>query len=118
MKSGMDESGRRELDVGFVLEDAFQEDFPPKLEEVNRIKYRKKADGTLYSNVTNAQKKHAKTQVDWSKQEPELVCYDFIEFNPASPKMRIERLWEAGWKPFEKTKGHIDYERESARAYR
>ena len=100
------------------LEDAFQEDFPPKLEEVNRIKYRKKADGTLYSNVTNAQKKHAKTVVDWSNQEPELVCYDFIDFNPASPKMRIERLWDAGWKPFEKTKGHIDYERQSARAYR
>jgi len=100
------------------LEDAFQDDFPPKLEEVNRIKYRKKADGTVFSSVTNAQAKYAKTQVDWSKKDPELVCYDFIDFNPASPKMRIERLWEAGWKPFEKTKGHIDYERQSARAYR
>jgi len=100
------------------LEDAFQDDFPPKLEEVNRIKYRKKADGTVFSSVTNAQAKYAKTQVDWSKKDPELVCYDFIDFNPASPKMRIERLWEAGWKPFEKTKGHIDYERQSARTFR
>jgi len=56
--------------------------------------------------------------VDWSKKDPELVCYDFIDFNPASPKMRIERLWEAGWKPFEKTKGHIDYERQSSRSFR
>ena len=31
------------------LENTFQEDFPPKLEEVNRIKYRRKADGSLYT---------------------------------------------------------------------
>ena len=48
----------------------FQDDFPPKLEEVNRIKYRKKADGTVFSSVTNAQAKYAKTQVDWSKKRP------------------------------------------------
>lgn len=29
------------------------------------------------------------------------------EFNPASPKQRIDVLTEAGWKPTEKTKGHI-----------
>lgn len=95
------------------LTDAFQEDFPPQLQEVNRIKYRRKADGSLYSNVTKAQESYERTRVDWSFNPPELVCYDYIEFNPASPKMRIERLWEAGWTPFEKTKGHIEYERAS-----
>lgn len=29
------------------------------------------------------------------------------EFNPGSPKQRIDRLWEAKWKPTDKTKGHI-----------
>lgn len=29
------------------------------------------------------------------------------QFNPASPKQRIDVLTEAGWKPTEKTKGHI-----------
>ncbi len=29
-------------------------------------------------------------------------------FNPGSPKQIVERLNEAGWKPFEKTKGHKD----------
>lgn len=97
------------------LEDGFQKDFPPKLEEVNRIKYRKKKDGTLMSNVVKAQEKYYQTALDKSVYPPELVCYDWINFNPASPKQRIERLWEAGWQPFEKTKGHIDYERESKR---
>lgn len=95
------------------LTDAFQEDFPPQLQEVNRIKYRRKADGSLFSNVTKAQENYEQTKVDWSVKPPELVCYDYIEFNPASPKMRIERLWEAGWTPYEKTKGHIEYERAS-----
>lgn len=101
------------------LTDAFQEDFPPQLQEVNRIKYRRKADGSLYSNVTKAQESYERTRVDWSFNPPELVCYDYIAFNPASPKMRIERLWEAGWQPFEKTKGHVEYERASKqRAWR
>lgn len=36
----------------------------------------------------------------------------FDEFNPASPRQIVERLNEAGWKPFEKTKGHIQAERD------
>lgn len=34
------------------------------------------------------------------------------EFNPGSNKQRIDRLWEAGWKPIDKTKGHSDFLRE------
>lgn len=30
---------------------------------------------------------------------------DIIVFNPSSPKQIIDRLWEAGWKPVNKTKG-------------
>lgn len=29
-----------------------------------------------------------------------------IPFNPASSKQLVDRLWEGGWKPVEKTKGH------------
>ena len=100
------------------LERSFQEDFPPKLTEVNRIKYRRKADGTLFSSVSKAQDKYFATALDKSVDPNELVCYEYINFNPASPKQRIERLWEAGWEPFEKTKGHIEYEREQPRAWR
>ena len=99
------------------LEQSFQEDFPPKLTEVNRIKYRRKADGSLFSSVTKAQEKYFATALDKSVDPNELVCYEYIPFNPASPKQRIERLWEAGWEPFEKTKGHIEYDREQARSW-
>ena len=100
------------------LEKGFQKDFPPKLVEVNRIKYRKKADGTLYSSVVNANQQYFATALDKSVYPNELVCYDYIEFKPSSPKQRIERLWEAGWQPFDKTKGHITYEREQARSWK
>lgn len=99
------------------LEQGLQEDFPPKLTEVNRIKYRRKADGSLFSSVTKAKEKYFATALDKSVTPNELVCYEYIPFNPASPKQRIERLWEAGWEPFEKTKGHIEYEREQARSW-
>lgn len=39
----------------------------------------------------------------------------FEPFNPGSPKQIVERLNEAGWQPYEKTKGHIAAERELKR---
>lgn len=43
------------------------------------------------------------------------VSFDLTEeepFNPGSPKQCIERMWEFGWKPTEKTKGHLKAERD------
>ena len=90
------------------LEHQFQRDFPPVLTEVNRIKYRLKADGSLYKNVTDAMAKYQRTR----KVDDELLCYDFVEFKPSSTKHRIERLWEAGWTPVDKTKGHMAFMRD------
>jgi DNA polymerase-1 len=42
-------------------------------------------------------------EIQWFTVEP---------FNPASPKQIVERLNEAGWKPVDKTKGHIQAERD------
>lgn len=36
----------------------------------------------------------------------------FVKFNPSSHKQLIDVLWEAGWKPEDKTKTHIDLLRE------
>lgn len=96
------------LDRMDQLEVQFQVDFPPQLKEVKRIKYRMKADGSLYKNVTDAIEGYPQTR----KEGEELVCYDYVEFKPSSTKHRIERLWEAGWRPVEKTKGHILFDRE------
>jgi len=43
---------------------------------------------------------------------------EFSEFNPASPKQRSEALHKAGWKPIEKTAGHLKYLREIQRKKR
>ena len=90
------------------LEQEFQKIWPPKLVEVNRLKYREKTDGTLFGTVKNALAKYPKCE----RQGEELVCFDYKTFEPSSPKQRIERLWEAGWEPVEKTKGHMEYERQ------
>lgn len=96
------------------LEEEFQRDFPPKLEIVNTLQYKLKADGTPHLRVANAIEKYPKTEV----VEDTLVCYDYIPFSPGSPKKRIDRLWEAGWKPVAKTDGHLDWEKDMRNAQR
>jgi len=90
-----------------VLEAQFQEDFPPKLQPVATLKYREKADGTPYSTVLKAREKYPLTQ----RAGDELVCHDFIYFNPAASKDRADVLWDNGWKPFDKTATHIKFGR-------
>lgn len=91
------------------LEGIFQTVWPPQLEEVNRIKYRSKADGSLYKNVEEAMGRYPRTTVE----EGELVCFDYVPFKPGSPKDRVTKLWEAGWNPTEKTKTHFKFSREA-----
>ena len=90
-----------------ILEEQFQVDFPPKLTPVNTIKYRVKKDGEEMSSVKNAREKYA--LVD--RQGDDLLCYNWIDFKPASPKDRIDALWGAKWKPVDKTKTHIKFDR-------
>lgn len=102
----------------YELEEGFQQDFPPTMEEVNRIQFRVKSDGSVYTNVSKARDKYPMTKIDNSTTPNQLVCYDLVPFKPSSPKQRIDRLWEAGWTPYEKTKGHIDHDREVKQAKR
>lgn len=90
------------------LERGFQTDFPPQLIEVNRIKYRKKADGSLYSNVEKAMDTYPK----YSIIDETVILYDYKTFNPGSSKDRIEVLWRAGWNPVDRTKTHIMKDRD------
>lgn len=84
------------------LEESMQKAFPPRLEEVNRLQYRVKKDGTLFSSVEEAHSRYPLTKVEGDV----LVCFDYKEFSPASARDRIDALWDAGWKPYVKTKGH------------
>ena len=93
------------------LEAIFAEAFPPELVPCNRVQYRLKLDGEPYANVSRAIKQYPKTEV----QDGVLVCYDYKTFNPGSTKDRIEKLWEAGWKPVEKTDTHYKFSRNARR---
>jgi DNA polymerase-1 len=84
------------------LEERIHQAFPPKLEVVKEIKYRTKADGELFKNVAEAIDTYPKTEIVGDM----LLCYDYITFNPGSTKQRIERLWDAGWNPIDRTVGH------------
>lgn len=90
-----------------LLEEEFEVAFPPKLKPVKTIKYRLKKDGTEMATVEKAKADHALTEV----QGEDLVCYDWIHFNPGSTKDRINALWSSGWKPFDKTKTHQNFDR-------
>ena len=89
------------------LEEQFQMDFPPKLLQVNTLKYRLKKDGEEMASVKKAKEKHALTQVDGE----DLLCFDWVDFNPGSPRDRIDALWSAGWNPVDKTKTFIKFDR-------
>lgn len=89
------------------LENRFQVAFPPRLEVHKIIQYRVKQDGTLYANVARAIEEAPKSEVIGNQ----LHVYGYTEFKPGSAKHRIDRLWEAGWEPFDKTKGHKDFDR-------
>jgi len=95
------------LDQMSTLEDQFQVDFPPKLTPVNTMMYRLKIDGTEVASVVKAKEKYALTQVIGE----DLVCYNWIDFKPGSSKDRIEALWDAGWKPYDKTVTAIKFAR-------
>lgn len=100
-------------DMG-VLEDAIQKEWPPELVVDRKIQWRTKEDGTPYATCLKAMDQAPKWVREGTSKgsHEQLVLYRYKEFNPASSKDRVDKLWEAGWKPYDKTKGHIKHERE------
>lgn len=91
------------------LENNFRNAWPPALKEKKRILWRFKADGSMHKACIRAMEEHPKTEIISDKGKQWLVCFDYVEFNPGSVKDRIEKLWEAGWNPVEKTDGHYKH---------
>jgi len=96
-----------------VLKDGFDVAFPPQLVPNRTILMRKRKDGKLYPNVLRAIAESPKVEV--SDDGTELTIFEYKEFNPASPKQRIDVLWDAKWKPTAKTKGHKKFLMEQRR---
>lgn len=105
---------RHHIDVDIrYLEDKLRLAFPPELKEVKRLKYRVlKETGEPVAAIQKAMEQYPHFYVT---PDNEFVCSDFVEFNPASPKDRIDALWKAGWKPVDKTEGYKDFLKEKRR---
>lgn len=93
------------------IDELIQSAFPPVQKEVGRIIPRLTQGGAI--NAVDFKRLikygYASREITVGQEYP---LYETVEFNPASPKQIIERLNQAGWAPVEKTKGHIDAERE------
>ena len=100
----------REIDQRVVaLDEELVGAFAPRIVELRTVTPRATKHGTI-------------SRVDFRWLDvPDLSPYsigssftliEFEPFNPGSPKQIVERLNSAGWKPFEKTKGHLEAERE------
>lgn len=74
--------------------------FPPKLLHVKTYRQHSKADGT----PTRSYETHLQ-QFEQLELRPDggYDAFDFVEFNLGSPKQRVEKLLELGWKPEEFT---------------
>lgn len=98
------------------LSKQIQEAFPPRTTIARTIFPRPTKSGSIsridFRWITNG----ASPEELGARVGEPFHIYETIEFNPASPKQCIERLNEFGWKPTEKTKGHIKAERDLQRA--
>lgn len=95
------------------LKESFSKIFPKRskfLREVNPV-------GTLKGTINSKDFRFLKDNDNISDLSPYSIgspfsLFTWEEFNPSSPLQRVQRLNEAGWKPVNKTKGHIQAERE------
>lgn len=94
------------------LDEAIKTAFPPRLEKIRCFKPKRTKHGTL-----NKQDFRWVTNGNLSRfSRSTLVCrYHECPFNPSSHKQLVDVLHDAGWKPTEKTKTHIEMGRNGKR---
>lgn len=89
-----------------ALEAGFQRDFPPRFKAIKEINPGLTKKGTLHKGdfrwCPDEELHHYSAGCPFTRIEP-------LVFDPASKQQIIDRLWEAGWKPTNKTEGHKDY---------
>lgn len=83
------------------LKNDIHKHWPPTLLPVATFKQGKKKDGSRTSNYLRHSEQYASI-VD--NEDGSYVAYDYVAFDPASPKQRVEKLIELGWQPEEFTK--------------
>lgn len=93
----------------YRLDTEIQKAFPPRSKLVREVTPKLTKHGTL--SKTDFRWYDGTDYTPFTAGAPFSVI-KFEEFNAGSPSQIVERLNEAGWKPFEKTKSHIQAERD------
>jgi len=91
------------------LDKEIQEAFQPKLKLIREVTPKATKYGTI--SLSSIPRVLRDDVADYTVDAPFSFCH-WVEFNPASPKQVVQLLNGAGWRPEDKTKGHIDTERE------
>jgi DNA polymerase-1 len=90
------------------LDEVIRESFPPRATMLGEVTPKLTKSGTLN-----------RSDFRWFGSS-DLSCFDggpfcrfeYVEFNPGSTRQVVERLNELGWKPTEKTDGHVKFLKE------
>ena len=93
-----------------TLLDVLQSAFPPRSKLIREVTPKGTKHGTISAVDFRWLDNNQRDLSSYSIGAP-FSRYTIEEFNPKSTKQVVERLKELGWKPFEKTKGHIEAER-------
>ena len=91
------------------LDEAILSSFPPRLKLIREVTPKETKHGTI--SLSSIPKDLREMVSDLNVDAPFSYC-SWVSFNPSSHKQIIDVLNEAGWKPIEKTKTHLDTERE------
>ena len=92
-----------------ILDQKITDAFPSKLKLIREVNPKETKYGTI--SLSSIPKEMRKDTDILSVDAPFCYC-SWSEFNPSSHKQIITVLNQAGWRPVEKTKTHIDVERE------
>lgn len=111
---GFDYEGCRRLqdtirDEVHAIDTELQTAFRPKSKRIREVCPRATKSGKLHAGDFRWLDKEP-SSCGYSPNAP-FSLFEWEEFNPGSVKQIVDRMWEAGWKPVEKTKGHILAER-------
>lgn len=93
------------------LNNELQAAFPPRCYDLGLIEPRRTAHGTLHRGDFRW---HLDGDLSAFSGGP-FHRIEYRPFNPGSPAQIVSRLNEAGWRPTDKTKGHLEAERQARR---
>jgi len=100
------------------LDETILQALPPKSNLIREITPKANKSGSISLSDFRFLPKLSDGSVDLSSYSvgSPFSLIEFEPFNPASPRQIVERLNEAGWKPVNKTKGHLQCEMDIKRS--